>query len=51
MPRHGISRLAEIRRMGSSDLTQQLEKWGLASAGFDYNLVAVFGSQSTGKSA
>ncbi|TPX35588.1 hypothetical protein SmJEL517_g02101 [Synchytrium microbalum] len=26
------------------------DKWNLASCGFDYNLVAVFGSQSTGKS-
>ncbi|KAI0744113.1 root hair defective 3 GTP-binding protein [Daedaleopsis nitida] len=32
------------------DLTKQIEKWGLQNAGFDYNLVAVFGSQSTGKS-
>ncbi|TBU45789.1 protein SEY1 [Dichomitus squalens] len=32
------------------ELTKQIEKWGLLSAGFDYNLVAVFGSQSTGKS-
>lgn len=26
------------------------EKWNLADAGFEYNIVAVFGSQSTGKS-
>lgn len=26
------------------------EKWNLANSGFDYNVVAVFGSQSTGKS-
>ncbi|KAJ7071965.1 RHD3/Sey1 [Mycena amicta] len=32
------------------DLTEQLEKWGLRDAGFGYNIVAVFGSQSTGKS-
>ncbi|TFK53774.1 root hair defective 3 GTP-binding protein [Heliocybe sulcata] len=32
------------------DLTKQLERWGLRDAGFDYNIVAVFGSQSTGKS-
>ncbi|KAJ2173414.1 Dynamin-like GTPase that mediates homotypic ER fusion, partial [Coemansia sp. RSA 560] len=25
------------------------QRWGLADAGFDYNVVAVFGSQSTGK--
>ncbi|KAG5641514.1 Dynamin-like GTPase that mediates homotypic ER fusion [Asterophora parasitica] len=32
------------------DLTTQIERWGLRDAGFNYNLVAVFGSQSTGKS-
>ncbi|OSD06948.1 root hair defective 3 GTP-binding protein [Trametes coccinea BRFM310] len=34
----------------SPALTKQIEKWGLHHAGFDYNIVAVFGSQSTGKS-
>ncbi|RDX47836.1 protein SEY1 [Lentinus brumalis] len=34
----------------SPDLSKQIEKWGLQSAGFDYDIVAVFGSQSTGKS-
>ena len=33
------------------ELSKQIEKWGLQNAGFDYDLVAVFGSQSTGKSA
>ena len=32
------------------DLTKQITKWGLGDAGFNYDLVAVFGSQSTGKS-
>ncbi|KZT10800.1 root hair defective 3 GTP-binding protein [Laetiporus sulphureus 93-53] len=32
------------------ELTQQIERWDLHSAGFDYDIVAVFGSQSTGKS-
>jgi len=32
------------------DLAAQIEKWGLRDAGFDYNVVSVFGSQSTGKS-
>ncbi|KAK7005902.1 RHD3/Sey1 [Favolaschia claudopus] len=32
------------------DLGEQIEKWGLLDAGFGYNIVAVFGSQSTGKS-
>ncbi|GJE92681.1 root hair defective 3 GTP-binding protein [Phanerochaete sordida] len=32
------------------ELTKQVERWGLQNAGFDYDIVAVFGSQSTGKS-
>lgn len=32
------------------DLATQIERWGLRDAGFSYNIVAVFGSQSTGKS-
>ncbi|KAG5652873.1 Dynamin-like GTPase that mediates homotypic ER fusion [Sphagnurus paluster] len=32
------------------DLSTQIGRWGLRDAGFDYNVVAVFGSQSTGKS-
>ncbi|KAF7357776.1 Protein SEY1 [Mycena venus] len=32
------------------DLSEQIERWGLRDAGFGYNIVAVFGSQSTGKS-
>ncbi|KAH7888883.1 RHD3/Sey1 [Phlebopus sp. FC_14] len=32
------------------DLSSQIERWGLREAGFNYNIVAVFGSQSTGKS-
>ncbi|KAL0956809.1 hypothetical protein HGRIS_002922 [Hohenbuehelia grisea] len=31
-------------------LNAQIERWGLYDAGFSYNIVAVFGSQSTGKS-
>ncbi|VDB95922.1 unnamed protein product [Peniophora sp. CBMAI 1063] len=34
----------------TQDLNDQLAHWGLRDAGFDYNVVAVFGSQSTGKS-
>ena len=34
-----------------AELTPQLTRWGLQDAGFDYDIVAVFGSQSTGKSA
>ncbi|KAJ1660408.1 Dynamin-like GTPase that mediates homotypic ER fusion [Dispira simplex] len=35
----------------TSELQYYMQQvWGLADAGFDYNLVAVFGSQSTGKS-
>ncbi|KAF9478797.1 protein SEY1 [Pholiota conissans] len=32
------------------DLASQIEKWGLHDVGFAYNIVSVFGSQSTGKS-
>ncbi|KDQ57421.1 hypothetical protein JAAARDRAFT_130831 [Jaapia argillacea MUCL 33604] len=32
------------------ELIGQIGRWGLRDAGFDYNIVAVFGSQSTGKS-
>jgi hypothetical protein len=40
-------------RLGSSrkGLNSSLEKWGLIDKGFGYDVVAVFGSQSTGKSA
>jgi hypothetical protein len=31
-------------------LETQIERWGLRDVGFGYNIVAVFGSQSTGKS-
>jgi len=34
----------------SPELSKQIQQWGLQDAGFNYNLVAVFGSQSTGKS-
>lgn len=34
----------------TQDLTSQIEQWGMRDAGFDYNIVSVFGSQSTGKS-
>ncbi|KAI9260508.1 RHD3/Sey1 [Phascolomyces articulosus] len=34
----------------TQDLPNFMGKWSLAEAGFQYNVVAVFGSQSTGKS-
>ncbi|KAL0077925.1 RHD3/Sey1 [Phycomyces blakesleeanus] len=34
----------------TENLPEYMGKWGLAEAGFNYNVVAVFGSQSTGKS-
>ncbi|KAI0687887.1 protein SEY1 [Cytidiella melzeri] len=34
----------------TAELTPQISRWGLQDAGFDYDIVAVFGSQSTGKS-
>ena len=32
------------------DLNNYIDQWGLLGAGFGYDVVAVFGSQSTGKS-
>jgi len=32
------------------NLASQIERWGLRNVGFNYNIVAIFGSQSTGKS-
>ncbi|KAH8093879.1 RHD3/Sey1 [Cristinia sonorae] len=34
----------------TTELTTQMQQWGMHDAGFDYDIVAVFGSQSTGKS-
>ncbi|CAE6489237.1 unnamed protein product [Rhizoctonia solani] len=34
----------------TKELNQQITRWGLGDVGFGYNLVSVFGSQSTGKS-
>ena len=40
----------QCSNVSSPDLATQIERWGLRDAGFSYNIVAVFGSQSTGKS-
>lgn len=47
--------LASLRRVlmldaYRKDLGTQIGRWGLGDAGFGYDVVAVFGSQSTGKS-
>ncbi|EGF97434.1 uncharacterized protein MELLADRAFT_85358 [Melampsora larici-populina 98AG31] len=34
----------------TTDLSSSIENWGLLEKGFNYDLVAVFGSQSSGKS-
>ncbi|ETW80976.1 hypothetical protein HETIRDRAFT_410153 [Heterobasidion irregulare TC 32-1] len=34
----------------TTELNAQIEQWGLRDVGFGYNIVSVFGSQSTGKS-
>jgi len=39
-----------LRAFYRSSLNDQISSWDLRDAGFDYNIVAVFGSQSTGKS-
>ncbi len=40
----------EDQKFNSSQFAPHLEQWGLADAGFGYDLCAVLGSQSTGKS-
>lgn len=40
----------EQQKFNSADFSPHLENWGLADAGFGYDLCAVLGSQSTGKS-
>lgn len=42
--------LIDERQHFNHDMTKYLEKWGLQHVGFDYDLCAVVGSQSTGKS-
>lgn len=42
--------LIDEEQQFSSHLAAYLSKWQLAEAGFGYNLCAVLGSQSTGKS-
>lgn len=46
---HQIQVIGEEQRF-SDQLTRSIEDWGLLEKGFNYDLVAVFGSQSTGKS-
>ncbi|EJD03026.1 root hair defective 3 GTP-binding protein [Fomitiporia mediterranea MF3/22] len=50
--RDGAARLQIIddQKNFTKELSAQMDHWGLREAGFDYNIVAVFGSQSTGKS-
>ncbi|KAJ2922202.1 hypothetical protein H1R20_g14882, partial [Candolleomyces eurysporus] len=40
----------EDKTFSRPELSGQIERWGLRDSGFNYNIVAVFGSQSTGKS-
>ena len=42
--------VCDLTHPNSPHLSAQIERWGLRDAGFNYNIVAVFGSQSTGKS-
>ncbi|KAF7966477.1 hypothetical protein HWV62_43561 [Athelia sp. TMB] len=53
LPTPGTSERIQIiddEKKFTPDLSTQIGHWGLRDAGFDYNIVAVFGSQSTGKS-
>ncbi|KAI8374856.1 RHD3/Sey1 [Blakeslea trispora] len=38
------------KKQFNQHLAEHVQKWGLLDVGLDYNVVAVFGSQSTGKS-
>jgi len=54
-PPFGLLRVASSARSPrrhppSPDLQSTLSQWGISKVGLDYNVVAVFGSQSTGKS-
>ncbi|SNX82793.1 probable Protein SEY1 [Melanopsichium pennsylvanicum] len=40
----------EDQKFNNAEFAPHLDKWGLADAGFGYDLCAVLGSQSTGKS-
>ncbi len=40
----------ENQKFNSAHFGPSLDQWGLADAGFGYDLCAVLGSQSTGKS-
>ncbi|KAH9971142.1 RHD3/Sey1 [Lactifluus volemus] len=42
--------LIDDKKRFTPNLSDKFSTWGLLNAGFDYNLVAVIGSQSTGKS-
>ncbi|THU96755.1 root hair defective 3 GTP-binding protein [Dendrothele bispora CBS 962.96] len=46
----GRIQIIDDEKKFTQDLTPQIERWGLRDAGFNYDIVAVFGSQSTGKS-
>ncbi|OMH78541.1 Protein SEY1 [Zancudomyces culisetae] len=49
--KRGMLQLIDEEQCFSKDVSKYMkEQWHLFDAGFDYNLVAVFGSQSTGKS-
>ncbi|KAJ8077951.1 Dynamin-like GTPase that mediates homotypic ER fusion [Marasmius tenuissimus] len=50
---HSLSERIQIvdeEKRFTPELGAQIERWGLRDSGFSYDIVAVFGSQSTGKS-
>lgn len=49
-PTYERAQVVDDQKKFTQDLTKQITRWGLGDAGFNYDLVAVFGSQSTGKS-
>jgi len=49
-PNYERMQVVDDQKKFTQDLTKQITKWGLGDAGFNYDMVAVFGSQSNGKS-
>ncbi|THH22141.1 hypothetical protein EUX98_g8236 [Antrodiella citrinella] len=47
---HERVQVIDDEKQFTTELTSQIQHWGLRDVGFDYDIVAVFGSQSTGKS-
>ena len=47
---HDRIQIIDDEKQFTKELNGQVDRWGLLDSGFGYDVVAVFGSQSTGKS-